>query len=154
MQQTYTATLACLIVAATWVLAVVARPGGRRRRAGLVLLEAAGLLISTWQSTQSFTLLDIGNRAAMGTGLLLGVVGAVLIEALWSLRVDEFGGAVVFVLGACSVADAYLYVMLRWAKANKLALPGKLGDYFERMSARPAVQQALKDEGLEAAKAA
>ena len=66
---------------------------------------------------------------------------------------ERMGGG--FVLGGSySVADAYLYVMLRWAKANKLALPGKLGDYFERMSARPAVQQALKDEGLEAAKAA
>ena len=96
MQQTYTATLACLIVAATWVLAVVARPY-RWWRVGLVMLSLlAYLLIFTWPFTQSIFFLDIGNRAAMGTGLLLGVVGAVLIEALWWIRGTVFGAPLVF----------------------------------------------------------
>ena len=96
MQQTYTATLACLIVAATWVLAVVARPY-RWWRVGLVMLSLlAYLLIFTWPFTQSIFFLDIGNRAAMGTGLLLGVVGAVLIEALWWIRGKVFGAPLVF----------------------------------------------------------
>ena len=47
-----------------------------------------------------------------------------------------------------SVADAYLYVMLRWAQALKLPLPDPLPAYFERVHARPAVQQALHHEGL------
>ena len=42
-------------------------------------------------------------------------------------------------------ADAYLYVMLRWANAKQIALPGALNGYFERMSARPAVKLALPE---------
>ncbi len=47
-----------------------------------------------------------------------------------------------------SSADAYLYVMLRWARAKGLALPEPLPAFFERVEARPAVQQALQHEGL------
>ena len=45
-------------------------------------------------------------------------------------------------------ADAYLYVMLRWAKGMGIAWPDPLGAYFERVQAREAVQLALKHEGL------
>jgi glutathione S-transferase len=47
-----------------------------------------------------------------------------------------------------SVADAYLYVMLRWARMKGLDLPGPLPAFVERMNARPAVQLALQHEGL------
>ncbi|MGK9167942.1 glutathione S-transferase family protein [Inquilinus limosus] len=47
-----------------------------------------------------------------------------------------------------SVADAYLYVMLRWAQALKLPFPDPLPAYFERVNGRPAVQLALQNEGL------
>jgi glutathione S-transferase len=47
-----------------------------------------------------------------------------------------------------SVADAYLFVMLMWARKNGLSLPVPLSAYFERMKARPAVQRSLKEEGL------
>ncbi|MDR6294031.1 MULTISPECIES: glutathione binding-like protein [Inquilinus] len=46
------------------------------------------------------------------------------------------------------VADAYLYVMLRWAGALGLPVPEPLPAFVERMAARPAVQQALRHEGL------
>jgi len=46
------------------------------------------------------------------------------------------------------VADAYLYVMLTWAKRNQVAVPDPLGAFFERMNGRPAVQLALRHEGL------
>ena len=48
-----------------------------------------------------------------------------------------------------SVADAYLYVMVRWAHALKLELEGlsALDAWFQRASQRPAVQAALKAEG-------
>jgi glutathione S-transferase len=49
---------------------------------------------------------------------------------------------------AFTVADAYLYVMLRWARAKNLDVPEPLPAYFERVQARPAVQLALRDEGL------
>jgi glutathione S-transferase len=54
-----------------------------------------------------------------------------------------------YLLGAgFSVPDAYLFVMLMWARKNGLSLPVPLPAYFERMKARPAVQRSLKEEGL------
>jgi glutathione S-transferase len=47
-----------------------------------------------------------------------------------------------------SVADAYLFVMLRWARMRGLDLPEPLPAFVERMNARPAVQLALQHEGL------
>lgn len=47
-----------------------------------------------------------------------------------------------------SVADAYLFVMLRWAKANGLAIPPALAAFAQRMGERPAVRLALQHEGL------
>jgi glutathione S-transferase len=48
-----------------------------------------------------------------------------------------------------TVADAYLYVMLRWAGMKGRQLPEPLVAYKARMDARPAVQLALKHEGIE-----
>ena len=49
-----------------------------------------------------------------------------------------------------SVADAYLYVTMRWAKAKNVDLSGmpNLAAHFERMSTDSAVQTALGAEGL------
>jgi glutathione S-transferase len=47
-----------------------------------------------------------------------------------------------------TVADAYLYVMLRWGRAKKLELPEPLPAFFDRVAARPAVRLALQHEGL------
>jgi glutathione S-transferase len=49
---------------------------------------------------------------------------------------------------AFSVADPYLYVMLRWARAQGLTLPEPLPAFFDRVEARPAVRLALQHEGL------
>ena len=91
MRQATTATLACMIVAASWVLAVVARPYEWWKVALVVVSMLAYLLIFTWPFTQRLFLLDIGNPEAMITGLTWGVVGAVLIEALWWIRGRVFG---------------------------------------------------------------
>jgi len=45
-----------------------------------------------------------------------------------------------------SVADAYLFVMLTWAKKNGLPLPDPLGAYYDRVANRPAVKLALEHE--------
>ena len=96
MRQATTATLACMIVVATWVLAVVARPY-QAWKVSLVLISVlAYLLIFTWQFTQSLFLLDIGNTEAMTVGLLWGLLGAALIEALWWIRGKVFGEPLVF----------------------------------------------------------
>ncbi|QKJ87068.1 glutathione transferase GstA [Paramixta manurensis] len=49
-----------------------------------------------------------------------------------------------------TVADAYLFVVTRWAQALKLNLEGldALHGWIERVAARPAVAAALKAEGL------
>jgi glutathione S-transferase len=49
-----------------------------------------------------------------------------------------------------SVADAYLYVTLRWASAKKIDIADmpNIQAHFKRMSADPAVQAALAAEGL------
>lgn len=49
-----------------------------------------------------------------------------------------------------TVADAYLFTVLGWAKWVKFDLSrwSSLTAYMERVAARPAVQQALKAEGL------
>jgi glutathione S-transferase len=51
---------------------------------------------------------------------------------------------------AFTVADPYLFVVTRWAGAMKLDLSshGNLDAFMTRMKQRPAVQQALKEEGL------
>ncbi len=54
-----------------------------------------------------------------------------------------------FVMGdELTIADAYLYVMLRWAGMLGLDVPPALGQYVERMQKQPAVQRALAAEGL------
>ncbi|MBL8546165.1 MAG: glutathione transferase GstA [Hyphomonadaceae bacterium] len=53
-----------------------------------------------------------------------------------------------YLLGQFTVADAYAYVVLNWARLFGVPLSAKLNTYFERIRARPAVQQTLKEEGL------
>jgi glutathione S-transferase len=49
-----------------------------------------------------------------------------------------------------TVADGYLYTMLRWADGHKMDLSGlnNLMAFKERVGARPKVQEALTNEGL------
>jgi glutathione S-transferase len=53
-----------------------------------------------------------------------------------------------YLLGGFSIADAYAFVTLNWARMFSIPVSPKLTAYFERIRARPAVQQALKEEGL------
>jgi glutathione S-transferase len=54
--------------------------------------------------------------------------------------------------GHRSIADAYLFVVTRWARAMKVDLAGydQLSAFVDRMSTDPAVRKVLADEGLEA----
>ena len=49
-----------------------------------------------------------------------------------------------------TIADAYLFVVLNWTNVHKIDLSPwpTLKDYQARVAARPAVQAALRDEGL------
>ena len=47
-----------------------------------------------------------------------------------------------------SVADAYLFVTLRWSRQFGLTIPEPLPAYLDRVTARPPVHAALEYEGL------
>lgn len=54
-----------------------------------------------------------------------------------------------FLLGqAFTAADAYMFVMLTWAKKMHIAVPPNLAAYFDRIAARPKVIAAMRVEGL------
>ncbi|SAK55954.1 glutathione S-transferase domain-containing protein [Caballeronia hypogeia] len=48
-----------------------------------------------------------------------------------------------------SVADAYLFTMLTWARKMNVEMPAELQAYYDRMRERPAVKLAFEHEGLE-----
>ena len=55
-----------------------------------------------------------------------------------------------YLMGHFTVADAYLFTVLRWAPRLEIDLSAwpALKDYMERIAARPAVKAAMKEEGL------
>lgn len=63
---------------------------------------------------------------------------------------DKLAGRDYLMGSQFSVADGYLYTMLRWADAHKFDLSSlkNLMAYKARVAARPKVQEALKSEGL------
>lgn len=63
---------------------------------------------------------------------------------------DLLGKSEYLVGGKFTAADAYLFTVTNWAKFVKLDLSGfpNIEAFQKRVAARPAVQQALKEEGL------
>ncbi|MET3648321.1 glutathione S-transferase C-terminal domain-containing protein [Phyllobacterium ifriqiyense] len=54
-----------------------------------------------------------------------------------------------FLLGSdFSVADAFLYVMLRWARMSNMEVSPRLLEYRDRIERMHSVQRALTEEGL------
>ena len=55
-----------------------------------------------------------------------------------------------WLIGRRTIADPYLFVLTRWAKANDIDLSGldNVERFFKHMHADAGVQKALKDEGL------
>ena len=47
-----------------------------------------------------------------------------------------------------TVADAYLFAMLRWVRDFSMPMPPVLFGFFERVAERPLVRRALTEEGL------
>ena len=65
-------------------------------------------------------------------------------------RVDEQLSTHEWLAGTRSPADAYLFVMTRWARAMRVDLAGldHLGAWFDRMRKDPGVHRAMQAEGL------
>jgi len=55
-----------------------------------------------------------------------------------------------YIMGDFSVADAYLFTVLNWTNLHKIDLSAfpNITAFMKRMAARPAVQEAMKAEGL------
>ena len=72
------------------------------------------------------------------------------IEGRFAHIAGQLGGD--YLLGGrFSVADAFLYVMLRWARMSGLDVPHRFGAYMARIEQRPTVRAALRAEGIEPA---
>ncbi len=72
-----------------------------------------------------------------------------LLKKLFAVADQQLAGKQ-WLTGTRSVADAYLYVVTRWANAMKIDLSGQsnLQAFFKRMEQDKAVQAALRAEGL------
>jgi cation-transporting ATPase E len=81
--QASTAALITLLVAAVWVLAVVARPYQWWRVALVVFSAVAYVVIFSVPLAQEKFMLDPSNVAVTSTALGIGLIGAAIIEALW-----------------------------------------------------------------------
>lgn len=68
-------------------------------------------------------------------------------------RIDQQLGRHEWLAGARSIADPYLFVMLRWAKAVKVDLSDlkNLSKFEQRMRTDPGVQRALDEQHLQQA---
>ena len=134
---------------------------------GTVLTENAAIL--TWVAQRAPQLAPDGEMGRIRLAEMLSFIGAelhkLLIRSIFPISSEEKQAvdevvALRFAYLAerldgdylfgreMSVADAYLYVMLRWARDLKLPRPDPLPAYFDRVEARPAVQLALRHEGL------
>lgn len=81
--QASTATLVALIITALWVLVVVARPYRWWKVALLAASALAYVVIFALPPARNLFLLDVDNASMMTTGVVAGLVGAVLIEVNW-----------------------------------------------------------------------
>ncbi len=70
------------------------------------------------------------------------------LEDLFQFISDEFKGAYLFG-DEPSVADFYLFVLLLWAARFEVPVTPTLQAMRTRMQTRPAVQAAMRDEGLD-----
>lgn len=76
-----------------------------------------------------------------------GKVCSGLIAKRFTCTADQMAGDYLFG-DRFTTADAYLYVMLRWAAPSGMDIPARLKAFADRVSARPAVARTLKAEGL------
>lgn len=82
-------------------------------------------------------------------GKVLAAKAGEKLKSLFAILNDRLKGRD-WLTGQRSVADAYLFVMLLWADAKQVTLPGmeELRRFQKRMQDDPGVQSALKSQGL------
>lgn len=103
------------------------------------LIETLAFLSTEVQRPFAFSFFLPGDDAV---AMLRGMV-----EERFILIAGQIAGR--YLLGdRFSVADALLYVTLRWARMVEMPVPERLLVYVADVEARPAVQRALRAEGL------
>ncbi|RRD50990.1 cation-translocating P-type ATPase [Arachnia propionica] len=83
--QASTATLAALIITATWILAVVSRPWVLWRLGLVIFAYVFYTAMFLLPFSQKLLGLDISNPGTMTVGLVAGLIGATLVEVSWWL---------------------------------------------------------------------
>ncbi|MDO5067985.1 MAG: HAD-IC family P-type ATPase [Propionibacteriaceae bacterium] len=83
--QASTATLAALIITATWVLAVVARPWVWWRLGLVIFAYVFYTAMFLLPFAQEQLQLDLSNPGTIAVGLIAGLIGAMLVEIAWWL---------------------------------------------------------------------
>lgn len=80
----------------------------------------------------------------------LAASASALLTKLFAQLDAQLAGKSYLAGAAPSIADAYLYVVLRWAHAKEVDLSGlsNLSAFFERIQANAGVKAALQAEGL------
>ena len=80
----------------------------------------------------------------------LAASASALLTKLFAQLDAQLAGKSYLAGGAPSIADAYLYVVLRWARAKEVDLSGQdnLAAFFKRMEENAGVKAALQAEGL------
>ncbi|MYZ44525.1 glutathione S-transferase family protein [Schauerella aestuarii] len=73
------------------------------------------------------------------------------LVTLFGILDKQLDGSPYLAGSAPSIADAYLFVVLRWARAKEIAIGSmsNLSTFFDRMRADEHVKAAMKAEGLE-----
>ncbi|SEH64454.1 cation-transporting ATPase E [Mycolicibacterium rutilum] len=89
--QASTAALITLLVAAVWVLAVVARPYQWWRVALVAVSGLAYVVIFSIPLARDLFILDISNVKTTTIALLIGVAGAVAVEVIWWVQGAALG---------------------------------------------------------------
>ncbi|MGE8675038.1 MAG: glutathione S-transferase family protein [Achromobacter kerstersii] len=101
---------------------------------------------------KTFSMIFGADRFVSDEGAQKELAGSAskLLTKLFSQLDAQLAGKPYLAGDAPSIADAYLYVVLRWAHAKEVDLSGQenLAAFFKRMEADKAVQTALKAEGL------
>ncbi len=89
----------------------------------------------------AFTRHEADHDAVMAEGIMIAKDGFQLI--------DRSLGSKDFIAGDFSIADPALFYVSFWAAERvKIGLPMNVQKHYDRMTDRPAVRKALKDEGL------
>jgi glutathione S-transferase len=77
--------------------------------------------------------------------------GREIVEHCFAILNESIAGKT-YAAGEFSVADPILFYVEFWADKTDIALPPNLASHYERMLARPAVRQVLREEGYDPAR--